>query len=46
MPENIFGYFKVQEFLQQAAGRLLWHNLVKHYGKAQLVTAPTPRCRR
>ncbi|MEV6230994.1 glycosyltransferase [Saccharopolyspora shandongensis] len=43
MPENIFGYFKVPEFLQQAAGRLLWHNLVKHYGKAQLVTAPTPR---
>ncbi|WP_190818898.1 glycosyltransferase [Saccharopolyspora pogona] len=43
MPENIFGYFKVPQFLQHAAGRLLWHNLVKHYRKAQLVTAPTPR---
>ncbi|MDA3625952.1 glycosyltransferase [Saccharopolyspora sp. WRP15-2] len=43
MPENIFGYIKVPQFLQDAAGRLLWHNLIKHYGKAQLVTAPTPR---
>lgn len=43
MPENIFGYFKIPPFLQNAAGRLLWHNLVKHYRKAQMVTAPTPR---
>jgi glycosyltransferase involved in cell wall biosynthesis len=43
MPENIFGYFKVPQFLQDVAGRVLWHNLVKHYRKAQLVTAPTPR---
>ncbi|GAA4851680.1 glycosyltransferase [Saccharopolyspora rosea] len=43
MPENIFGYIKVPRALQDAAGRILWHNLVKHYGKAQLVTAPTPR---
>ncbi|GAA4612229.1 glycosyltransferase [Saccharopolyspora hordei] len=43
MPENIFGYIKVPQALQDAASRLLWHNLVKHYSKAQLVTAPTPR---
>ncbi|MCI2423808.1 glycosyltransferase [Saccharopolyspora sp. K220] len=43
MPENIFGYFKVPRLLQNAAGRLLWHNLIKHYRKAHLVTAPTPR---
>jgi glycosyltransferase involved in cell wall biosynthesis len=43
MPENIFGYLKIPSFLQRTAGRLLWHFLGKHYGKAQLVTAPTPR---
>jgi glycosyltransferase involved in cell wall biosynthesis len=43
MPENIFGYFKVPQFLQDVAGRLLWRNLIKHYRRAQLVTAPTPR---
>ncbi|WP_433871208.1 glycosyltransferase [Saccharopolyspora sp. CA-218241] len=43
MPENIFGYFKVPGMLQKAAARLLWDHLVKHYRKAHLVTAPTPR---
>ncbi|GAA0511988.1 hypothetical protein GCM10011581_02260 [Saccharopolyspora subtropica] len=43
MPENIFGYIKVPGRLQHAAGRILWRNLIKHYRKAQLVTAPTPR---
>ncbi|MBE9373981.1 glycosyltransferase [Saccharopolyspora sp. HNM0983] len=43
MPENIFGYLKVPKSLQFLAARILWHNLVRHYGKAQQVTAPTPR---
>ena len=43
MPENIFGYFKVPSRLQRTVGRVLWRNLVKHYTKAQVVTAPTPR---
>ncbi|RCW43661.1 glycosyltransferase involved in cell wall biosynthesis [Halopolyspora algeriensis] len=43
MPENIFGYIRVPRMLQTAASRLLWRNLVKHYSKAQVVTAPTPR---
>lgn len=43
MPENIFGYLKVPAFLQSVAARVLWRRLVKHYGKAQTVTAPTPR---
>ncbi|MDR7301452.1 glycosyltransferase [Haloactinomyces albus] len=43
MPENIFGYIRVPRKLQTAAARLLWRQLIKHYGKAQLVTAPTPR---
>ncbi|GAA3365425.1 MULTISPECIES: glycosyltransferase [Saccharopolyspora] len=43
MPENIFGYVRIPKALQKAGARLLWHNLIKHYGKAQLVTAPTPR---
>ncbi len=43
MPENIFGYLKVPKVLQTAASRVLWGRLVKHYGKARTVTAPTPR---
>jgi glycosyltransferase involved in cell wall biosynthesis len=43
MPENIFGYVRVPRALQRVASRLVWHNLVRHYGKAQMVTAPTPR---
>lgn len=43
MPENVFGYLRVPSMLQNATGRLLWHFLIKHYAKAQLVTAPTPR---
>jgi glycosyltransferase involved in cell wall biosynthesis len=43
MPENIFGYIRVPRMLQSAAARILWRNLIKHYDKAQMVTAPTPR---
>ena len=43
MPENIFGYLHLPRLFQPAASRVLWRNLIKHYGKAQMVTAPTPR---
>jgi glycosyltransferase involved in cell wall biosynthesis len=43
MPENIFGYIGIPRVLQQAASWLAWHNLIRHYSKAKLVTAPTPR---
>ncbi|GAB3283312.1 glycosyltransferase [Parasphingorhabdus pacifica] len=43
MPENIFGYLPIPRMLQTAGARLLWHNLVRHYSKAQVVSAPTPR---
>ena len=43
MPENIFGYLKVPQWLQSAAAKVLWSNLVRHYSKAEVVTAPTPR---
>ncbi|QGK68620.1 glycosyltransferase [Allosaccharopolyspora coralli] len=43
MPENLFGYLKVPRMLQGLATKLLWSNLVRHYSKAEIVTAPTPR---
>lgn len=43
VPENIFGYLRIPRPLQNPAARILWRNLIKHYGKAGLVTAPTPR---
>ncbi len=43
VPENIFGYLKVPKMLQGLAAKLLWSNLLRHYGKAEIVTAPTPR---
>jgi glycosyltransferase involved in cell wall biosynthesis len=43
MPENIFGHLRVPGILQSAAAWVLWNRLIKHYGKAQMVTAPTPR---
>ncbi|GAA2783689.1 glycosyltransferase [Saccharopolyspora taberi] len=43
MPENIFGYLRIPRMFQPSASRLLWRNLIRHYSKAQLVTAPTPR---
>ena len=43
MPENIFGYIRVPKILQSLAGKVLWRGLIRHYSKAQMVTAPTPR---
>ncbi|WP_020666577.1 glycosyltransferase [Amycolatopsis nigrescens] len=43
MPENIFGYLNVPRVLQGAASKILWRNVIKHYSKAETVTAPTPR---
>ncbi len=43
MPENIFGYLRIPGFLQTVASRVLWRHLVRYYGKAHMVTAPTPR---
>lgn len=43
MPENIFGYLKVPKSLQSLASKTLWWNLIRHYSKAGMVTAPTPR---
>lgn len=43
MPENIFGYVPIPRMLQRVASRLAWSNLIRHYNKAQMVTAPTPR---
>ncbi|WP_328796472.1 glycosyltransferase [Halosaccharopolyspora lacisalsi] len=43
MPENIFGYLRIPGFLQTVASRALWRHLVRYYGKAHMVTAPTPR---
>jgi glycosyltransferase involved in cell wall biosynthesis len=43
MPENIFGYVPIPRVLQRGASWLAWHNLIRHYNKAQMVTAPTPR---
>jgi glycosyltransferase involved in cell wall biosynthesis len=43
MPENVFGYIHVPRPLQRVASRLAWRNLIKHYSKAAMVTAPTQR---
>ena len=43
MPENVFGYLKIPRPLQRVAARVLWQHLIKHYSKAETVTAPTPR---
>lgn len=43
MPENIFGYLRLPQLLHKAVARVLWGNLIKHYSKAHMVTAPTPR---
>lgn len=43
MPENLFAYAKVPSWLRAAAARLAWRDLARVYGRAQAVTAPTPR---
>ncbi|MBP2476677.1 glycosyltransferase involved in cell wall biosynthesis [Crossiella equi] len=43
MPENLFGLVKMPNVLRTAAARWAWRDLVKVFGQAQVVTAPTPR---
>jgi glycosyltransferase involved in cell wall biosynthesis len=43
MPENLLGYVPIPRPLRGAAVRWAWRDLVKVFGTAQLVTAPTPR---
>ncbi|WP_308259353.1 glycosyltransferase [Pseudonocardia sp. H11422] len=43
MPENLFGHARVPTVLQQAAARWAWRDLARVYGRASVVTAPTPR---
>jgi glycosyltransferase involved in cell wall biosynthesis len=43
MPENILGHVRVPGLLRAAASKLAWWDLTKGFGKASVVTAPTPR---
>lgn len=43
MPENLFGHARVPAALQRAAAALAWRDLARVFGRAQVVTAPTPR---
>ena len=43
MPENLFGHVNVPLFLRKAVGGLAWWDLIRLYGKANQITAPTPR---
>jgi len=43
VPENIFGYVPfLPRRLQAPAGRLAWRDFARVYGRADLITAPTP----
>ncbi|HEY9293911.1 MAG TPA: glycosyltransferase [Microlunatus sp.] len=44
MPENVFGYVPMlPRPLYRAAGRMAWRDLAGVFGRADLITAPTPR---
>ncbi|GAA3874464.1 glycosyltransferase family 4 protein [Saccharothrix violaceirubra] len=43
MPENLFGHAKVPAWFQGAASRWAWRDLGRVFGRANVVTAPTPR---
>ncbi len=43
MPENLFGHLRIPRFLQRPAARRAWVDLARVYGRAVMVTAPTPR---
>jgi phosphatidylinositol alpha 1,6-mannosyltransferase len=43
MPENLIGYSPVPRPLQRAFNTWAWRDLGRVFGKAQVVTAPTPR---
>jgi glycosyltransferase involved in cell wall biosynthesis len=43
MPENLLGYAPVPRALRDPIARWGWRDLVRVYGQADFVTAPTPR---
>ncbi|QDP96084.1 glycosyltransferase family 4 protein [Microlunatus elymi] len=44
MPENVFGYVPLlPRPFYQAAGRIAWRDLARVFGRADVITAPTPR---
>ncbi len=43
MPENLAAHAPVPRFLQRLGYRLAWNDLGRIFGKADAVTAPTPR---
>jgi glycosyltransferase involved in cell wall biosynthesis len=43
MPENLLGYAPVPRALRDPLARWAWRDLVRVYGQADVVTAPTPR---
>ncbi|MGO1055270.1 glycosyltransferase [Crossiella sp. CA198] len=43
MPENLFALVKMPGWLRSTSARLAWRDLVSVFGRAQVVTAPTPR---
>ena len=43
MPENLFAHAKVPRWLRSTAAKLAYRDLAKVFGRAQMVTAPTPR---
>jgi glycosyltransferase involved in cell wall biosynthesis len=46
MPENLIGYAPIPRRLRAPLTRWAWRDLVQVYGRAQVVTAPTPRAAR
>ncbi|WP_143261948.1 glycosyltransferase, partial [Allokutzneria sp. NRRL B-24872] len=43
MPENLFAHAKVPRWFRSTASKLAYRDLAKVFGRAQVVTAPTPR---
>jgi phosphatidylinositol alpha 1,6-mannosyltransferase len=43
MPENLVGYTPIPRVLQRVYSELAWRDLGRVFGKAAVVTAPTPR---
>ncbi|MFB9903044.1 glycosyltransferase [Allokutzneria oryzae] len=43
MPENLFAHAKVPRWFRSTAAKFAWRDLAKVFGRAQVVTAPTPR---
>ncbi|SDE63212.1 glycosyltransferase [Pseudonocardia oroxyli] len=43
MPENLFAHARVPRFLRSAAARWAWRDVRAVFGRADAVTAPTPR---